>query len=120
MTGTFEQSATARMRLSPPRGMQRSTYCVSDSRIGIASRSGVGTTWIACSGNSWWGEAPDEPAREDARPTEFASACLPASIIVFALIWLEFHASWPPRRIVALPDLKHRLAASAVTLGRDS
>jgi hypothetical protein len=42
---------------------------------------------------------------------------LPASIIVRAMIWLEFNASLPPRRIVALPDLKHRLAASAVTLG---
>ncbi len=29
-------------------------------------------------------------------------------------------ASEPPRRIVALPDLRHSPAASAVTLGRDS
>ena len=31
----------------PPRGMQRSTYCVSDSKMGMVSRSGTGTTWMA-------------------------------------------------------------------------
>ena len=52
---------------------------------------------------------------------KLCAACVaPASIIVSAMIWLEFIASLPPRRIVALPDLKQRLAASAVTFGRDS
>ena len=36
------------------------------------------------------------------------------------MAWFEFSASLPPRRMVALPDLKQRLAASAVTFGRDS
>ena len=79
--------------------MHRSTYCVSPSKIGIASRSGTGTTWIACSGKC-------------------PVVARPAAIIVCAMSWLEFSASLPPRKIVALPDLKHRLAASAVTFGR--
>ena len=37
-----------------------------------------------------------------------------------AIARLERMASDPPRRIVALPALRHRPAASAVTLGRDS
>ena len=37
-----------------------------------------------------------------------------------AIAWLLRSASEPPRRIVALPDLRHSPAASAVTLGRDS
>lgn len=37
-----------------------------------------------------------------------------------AMAWLECRASLPPRRMAALPDLRHRAAASAVTLGRAS
>src|SRR5439155_4306634 len=29
---------------------------------------------VACVARFWWGEAADEPAREDARPTEFGAA----------------------------------------------
>src|SRR6266567_8551694 len=101
MTGTFEDSTTARIRPSPPRGMHKSTYWVRESNDLMASRSVVGTTWMACSGN-------------------FGRVFLPDSIMIVAMAWLELSASLPPRRIVALPDLKQRLAASAVTFGRDS
>ena len=37
-----------------------------------------------------------------------------------AIAVLEARDSEPPRKIAALPDLRHRLAASTVTLGRDS
>ena len=37
-----------------------------------------------------------------------------------AIAWLDFIDSVPPRRMHALPDLRHRPPASAVTLGRDS
>ena len=40
-----------------------------------------------------------------------------ARAAIAALLWI---ASEPPRRIAALPDLRHNPAASAVTLGRDS
>ena len=53
-----------------------------------------------------------------------ASAGRPASAIPSAspsaMTRLECSASEPPRKIAALPDFKHRLAASAVTFGRDS
>ena len=101
MTGTFEHSATARIRPSPPRGMHRSTYCVSASNSRIASRSVVGTTWMACCGKA-------------------GSARAAASIRMRAMARFELSASLPPRRMAALPDLKQRLGASAVTLGRDS
>ena len=81
--------------------MQRSTYWVNDKRAGMASRSAVGTTWMACSG-------------------KLGSTDLADVINVSAINRLEFNASLPPRRMVALPVLKHSDAASAVTLGRDS
>ena len=68
----------------------------------MAARSVVGTTWMACAGK----RSP--------------SVARPAATIVSAMTVLEFNASLPPRRRVALPVLKHRLAASAVTFGRDS
>ena len=37
-----------------------------------------------------------------------------------AIAWFEWNASDPPRSTVALPDFRHRAAASAVTFGRDS
>ena len=53
-----------------------------------------------------------------------ASAGKPASSkpleIHKANAWLESMASEPPRKIVAFPDFKHKLAASIVTFGRDS
>jgi hypothetical protein len=51
---------------------------------------------------------------------KFRKALAAALTIVSAMMRLEWMASFPPRRIVALPDLKQRLAASAVTFGRDS
>ena len=101
MTGTREHSATARIRLSPPRGMHRSTSSVRESNWGMAARSVVGTTWMASAGKAGRALAAD-------------------STMIFAIAWFEWSASLPPRRMVALPDLKQRLAASAVTFGRDS
>ena len=37
-----------------------------------------------------------------------------------AIAWLEFNASEPPRKMMALPDLSAKDAASRVTFGRDS
>ncbi len=62
-----------------------------------ASRSVVGTSWMAASGRP----AARKPR---ARQTWIAR--------------LEWWLSEPPRRIAALPALRHSAPASAVTLGR--
>jgi len=49
------------------------------------------------------------------RPAAARPSCMHA-----AIAWLERIASDPPRRMAALPDLRHSEAASAVTFGRDS
>ena len=41
-----------------------------------------------------------------------------ASRMTRASVELEFIASLPPRRMIALPDLMHSAAMSTVTLGR--
>ena len=82
--------------------MHRSMYSVKESNSGTASRSVVGTTWMA-----WAGKRSPRTRR-------------PADTSVSAINRFEFRASLPPRRIVAFPVLKHSEAASAVTFGRDS
>jgi hypothetical protein len=67
------------------------------SRMPTASRSVVGTFWIAASG----------------RPASRRPACRHSRIAPE-----EWKLSEPPRRIAALPDLRHNAPASAVTLGR--
>src|ERR1039458_4833168 len=98
MTGTLEQSATARMRRSPPRGMHKSTYWVRASSSRMASRSVVRTTWMA-----WAGKA--------------GRAWAAAWVRTSAMAWLEWMASLPPRKMVALPDLKHRLGGGGGGVG---
>ncbi len=64
------------------------------------------------------GLAISRGAQLESRVAEKSPSVLrPASTMVLAMIWFECIASLPPRRIVALPDLKQRLAASAVTFG---
>ena len=62
-----------------------------------AARSRVGTSWIASSG------------RPAARRPALSAAWIARE---------ERKLSEPPRRITALPDLRARLPASAVTFGR--
>ena len=69
------------------------------SRASIAVRSVLGTRETASSGSP----APASAPRR-----------------IPAIATFERIASDPPRRITAFPDLTHRAAASAVTLGRDS
>jgi hypothetical protein len=90
---------TRSMRPRPPRGTITSMQSLSRSISPTAARSVVGTSWIAAAG---------KPAA--ARPS-----CRQAWIAAE-----EWKLSDPPRRITALPALRHKLPASAVTLGRDS
>jgi len=78
---------------SPPRGMIRSTRPSCRASSDSASRPPP-TSWIAPSG-----------------------AC---SAAIEARTALECAADDEPRNTMALPDLRHSAAASAVTLGRDS
>ena len=64
-----------------------------------AARSGVSTYWIASAGTP-------------AFSADLARMC--------AIMLLEACASLPPRSSTALPALRQRPAASAVTFGRDS
>ena len=87
------------MSPSPPRGMARSINCGMARNLPTAARSVVLTSCTASAG----------------RPTSSA-----ASIRISTIAWLEWIASFPPRRMTALPDLTQIAAASAVTFGRDS
>ena len=99
MTGMVAASTTARMRLSPPRGMIRSISPSARAHgRSRSARSGLSIMATASAG----------------RP---ASAT--ASRSIAAMARLEWSASLPPRRMQALPLLRHSPAASAVTLGRD-
>ena len=99
ITGTFASRAMRSIRLLPPRGTMTSTCLSSAIRCPTAARSVVATICTAFSGS---------PAARRPRCTQAAMA------------WLLWIASEPPRRIVALPALRHSPAASAVTFGRDS
>ena len=76
-----------------------STYSRMVMSSPTAARSGVATSCTADCGS----------------PAAFNPACTHLAITPF-----EASASEPPRRMQALPDLRQRAAASAVTFGRDS
>ena len=68
-------------------------------------------------------QVPDRRAvgrRDDLHRVLGQSGGAQAACTHAAIAWLLRIASEPPRRIVALPALRHRPAASAVTFGRDS
>ena len=99
MTGTVARSWSACLRLSPPRGMIRSTvsFCVASSAS--SSRPPPAT----------------RPMHPDGSP-----ALVAASAAICASAAFEWVAVEEPRRTIALPDLMHSAAASIVTLGRAS
>lgn len=99
MTGTRAFWTTDSIRPLPPRGMSTSRYPVSCMSAVALSRL------VSCTRLT-------QPA---GRPTD-AMACRMSSVMA----WLERKASLPPRRITALPALRHSAAASTVTLGRAS
>ena len=76
-----------------------STWSSRPNRILTALLSVVGITWMA-----FWGMPVSSRA----------------SLRMSPKITFEWMASEPPLSITALPDLRQRLAASTVTLGRDS
>ena len=86
ITGTFASRAMRSIRLLPPRGTITSTCFSSAIRWPTAARSVVATTCTAFSG----------------RPAARSPSCTHA-----AIAWLLRSASEPPRRIVALPALRH-------------
>ncbi|MCY1314722.1 hypothetical protein D9M70_654190 [compost metagenome] len=87
------------IRPLPPRGTITSTYSGMLISAPTAARSVVSTTCTSSAGSSAL-----------ARPCWMQAA----------MARLEWMASEPPRRMVALPDFRQRLAASMVTFGRDS
>ena len=92
-------STTERMSPPPPRGMSTSRYSV---RF-ISS--------VALSRVVSWTRAMQSRGRP---------ASSRASRMMATMAQLERKASLPPRRMTVLPDLRHRAAASTVTLGRAS
>jgi hypothetical protein len=99
ITGTVDSVTTLRMSDAPPRGMRTSTSPRARIRALTDSRESPGTSATASAGRS----VDTSPARS-------------ASTIAV----LDADAEDDPRRSTALPDFKHRPAASAVTLGRPS
>ncbi|EGE58311.1 hypothetical protein RHECNPAF_33400116 [Rhizobium etli CNPAF512] len=97
-TGTRASLCTRATRLLPPRGTMTS---IAPSRprsmAPTAARSVTGTSWIACSGS----------------PAAFRPSTMQAWIACD-----ERRESEPQRRITALPALRQRAPASAVTFGR--
>ena len=58
---------------------------------------------------------------DNAKTQRYGTCNTMETLLVHAAIaWLLWRHSEPPRRIVALPDLRHSAAASTVTFGRDS
>ena len=99
MTGMRDSVMTRSMSPFPPRGTMTSTNSSSRSSSPTARRSVVSTTWTASAGRP----ASASPARTHSAIARF-----------------EWIASEPPRRMTALPALRQRPPASAVTFGRDS
>ena len=99
MTGTVATPLSAAFRPSPPRGMMRSTMPV----------------WVASSASS----SRPPPATSDIAPGG-SPAAVAASAATAASTALECAAELDPRSTTALPDFRHRAAASMVTLGRAS
>ncbi len=99
ITGMRLSAETRSISDLPPRGTMMSISPVMRSISPTAARSVVGTSWTQASG----------------RPAAASPLCRAAT-----MAREEWKPSEPPRRITALPDFRHRPAASAVTLGRDS
>ncbi len=96
-TGTRASRWTRPTSPLPPRGTITSICSTARSMALTISRSRVGSNWIAASG----------------RP-----ACRSPSTMQAWIAVEEWKLSDPPRRITALPALRHSAPASAVTLGR--
>src|SRR3954451_242338 len=99
MTGTVATPFSAFFSPSPPRGMMRSTTPVWVASSASSSRPPPATRTIAPSGT----------------PADSA-----ASLAIEARTAFEWAADDEPRSTIALPDLRHRAAASIVTFGRAS
>ena len=99
MTGTVATACSACLRLSPPRGMIRSTV----------------SPWVASSASS----SRPPPATMLTQPSG-SPAATADSAAIWASAALEYAAEEDPRRTIALPDFRHSAAASMVTLGRAS
>src|SRR4051794_17728195 len=99
MTGTVDSSTTLRMRPAPPRGMRTSTKPRARMRCFADSWSVPGTSWTVSVGSP---------------------ALSPASARMATNAALLDRALDEPRSSTALPLLRHRPAASTVTLGRAS
>ena len=99
MTGTVATSFSAAFRPSPPRGMIRSTTPV----------------WVASSASSDRSPPSSRASAPAGRPAAVAAwtATAPSTA-------LECAAELEPRSTTALPDFRHRAAASMVTFGRAS
>ena len=92
-------SLSAAFRPSPPRGMIRSTLSLCVASSASSSRPPPATRLTQPGGN---------PAATDASEAICASTAL------------ECAAVEEPRSTIALPDFRHRAAASIVTFGRAS
>ena len=99
MTGTRAFSTTLRISPAPPRGMSTSRYSVRPISSLALSRLVSATR---------------------ATQSRGSPASSRASRMTATMAELEWKASFPPRRMTALPDLRQRAAASTVTLGRAS
>ncbi len=99
ITGTVEPSTTVRIRAAPPRGISTSTRPRARISSVTDSRLSPGTSCTASAGRP----APPTASR---------------STVTSALF--EAYAEDEPRSSTALPDFRHRAAASTVTLGRAS
>ena len=98
-TGTRASFCTRATSDLPPRGIMTSISPFAASMAPTAPRSDVGTICTPPRGS---------PAASSPLPT---SSARKADVALL---------SDPPRRITALPAIRHRPAASTVTLGRDS
>ena len=96
ITGTFAFSTTALIKPAPPLGINTSKYSV--KRI----ISFADSLLVFCTS---WTQFPDKPT------------CSNAACIMLVIHWLEWNASFPPRKMTALPDFKQSAAASEVTFG---
>ena len=99
MTGTVATPFSAAFSPSPPRGMMRSTT----------------PSWVASSASS----SRPPPATRTIAPAG-TPAPTAACAATAASTALECAADDEPRSTMALPDFRHRAAASMVTFGRAS
>ena len=99
MQGTLAWSTQVWIREAPPRGMSRSMYPTA-RMSSLALARVVLVTRLTRAVGRWWA---------------WRALCRAATMAV-----LEWMDSLPPRSTHTLPAWKVRLAASEVTLGRDS